>query len=142
MPDRFESDAIRIDGDSLVESPSQYFWLTSPQKSEPRRFCTKRKFRSRFNALNSGADGRPGSSTTSGVGQRALRDIVYVARQLRRGIELNFSIDNMTNRDYYETQNYFESRVSPMAPVLARIHGTPGCPLRVVTGVTFRLLGK
>src|SRR5689334_6571493 len=26
----------------------------------------------------------PGSSTTSGVGQRALRDIVYVARQLRR----------------------------------------------------------
>src|SRR6476619_6642974 len=51
-PYRFESDAIRIDGDSLVESPSQYFWLTSPQKSTARRFCTKRGFRSRFNTLN------------------------------------------------------------------------------------------
>jgi hypothetical protein len=65
-----------------------------------------------------------------------------VARQIRRGVELNFSIDNMTNRDYYETQNYFESRVSPLAPVVARIHGTPGYPLNVVAGVTFRLRGK
>src|SRR5205085_7526397 len=52
-----------------------------------------------------------------------------VARQVRRGVELNFSIDNLTNRDYYETQNYFESRVSPLAPIVARVHGTPGYPL-------------
>ena len=65
-----------------------------------------------------------------------------VARQVRRGVELNLSVDNATNRDYYETQNYFESRVTPFAPAMARIHGTPGYPLSVVAGVTFRLRGK
>jgi outer membrane receptor protein involved in Fe transport len=65
-----------------------------------------------------------------------------LARQIRRGIELNLSLDNLTNRDYYETQNYFESRVTPSAPAVARIHGTPGYPLTAVAGVTFRLRGK
>jgi len=65
-----------------------------------------------------------------------------VARQIRRGVELNFSVDNLTNRDYYETQNYFDSRVAPWAPVAGRIHGTPGYPLTAVVGVTFRLRGK
>jgi outer membrane receptor protein involved in Fe transport len=62
-----------------------------------------------------------------------------VVRQLRRGIELNLSFDNLTNRDYYETQNYFESRVTPDAPIVGRIHGTPGYPFTAVAGVTFRL---
>ena len=65
-----------------------------------------------------------------------------VAKQVRRGVELNLSLDNLTNRDYYETQNYFESRVAPDAPIMARIHGTPGYPLAVVVGLTFRLGGK
>jgi outer membrane receptor protein involved in Fe transport len=65
-----------------------------------------------------------------------------VARQIRRGVELNFSVDNLTNRDYYETQNYFDSRVAPWAPVVGRIHGTPGYPVTAVVGVTFRLRGK
>lgn len=65
-----------------------------------------------------------------------------LARHIRRGIELNLSLDNLTNRDYYETQNYFESRVTPDAPVVARIHGTPGCPLTAVAGMTIRLRGK
>ena len=65
-----------------------------------------------------------------------------MARQIRRGIELNLSLDNLTNRDYYETQNYFESRVTPLAPVVARIHGTPGYPLTAIAGMTFRLRGK
>jgi outer membrane receptor protein involved in Fe transport len=65
-----------------------------------------------------------------------------LARQIRRGIELNLSFDNLTNRDYYETQNFFESRVTPFAPVVARIHATPGYPLTAVGGVTFRLRGK
>jgi outer membrane receptor protein involved in Fe transport len=67
---------------------------------------------------------------------------VSVARQIRHGVELNFSVDNMTNRDYYETQNYFESRVSPDAAVVARIHGTPGYPVTAVVGLTIRLSGK
>jgi outer membrane receptor protein involved in Fe transport len=65
-----------------------------------------------------------------------------LARQLRRGVEFNLSLDNLTNRDYYETQNYFESRVAPMAPIVARIHATPGYPLTAVAGLTFRLKGK
>jgi outer membrane receptor protein involved in Fe transport len=65
-----------------------------------------------------------------------------VARRIRRGIELNLSLDNLTNRNYYETQNYFESRVTPDDPILGRIHGTPGYPLTAVVGLTFRLRGK
>ena len=38
-----------------------------------------------------------------------------LARQLTHTVELNLSLDNLTNRDYYETQNYFESRVTPDA---------------------------
>ncbi len=65
-----------------------------------------------------------------------------VVRQLRRGVELNFTLDNLANRDYYETQNYFESRISPAAPAVARIHGTPGFSITAVVGLTFRLRGK
>lgn len=65
-----------------------------------------------------------------------------LSRQIRRGIEFNIGMDNLTSRDYYETQNFFDSRVSPMAPIVGRIHGTPGYPLHVVAGVTFRLRGK
>jgi len=57
-------------------------------------------------------------------------------------VDLNFSVDNLTNRDYYETQNYFESRVTPDAPAIARIHGTPGYPVAAVVGITIRLGGK
>jgi outer membrane receptor protein involved in Fe transport len=65
-----------------------------------------------------------------------------LARRLRRGVELNLSLDNLTNRDYYETQNYFDSRVAPGAPTVARIHGTSGYPLAAAIGLTFHLRGK
>ena len=65
-----------------------------------------------------------------------------VARQLNHTVELNFSADNLTNRDYWETQNYFESRVTPDAPAIARIHATPAYPLTAVAGVTLRFGGK
>ena len=67
---------------------------------------------------------------------------VLLAKQVNRQVELNFSLDNLTNRDYYATQNYFESRVTPEAPVVARIHGTPGFPLTAVAGVTLRFRGE
>lgn len=65
-----------------------------------------------------------------------------MAKQIRRGVELNLSFDNLTNRDYYETQNYLESRVTPDAPIIARIHATPAYPFTAVAGITFRLRGK
>jgi outer membrane receptor protein involved in Fe transport len=65
-----------------------------------------------------------------------------VAKQINRRLELNLALDNLTNRDYYETQNYFESRVTPEALAIARIHGTPGYPLTAIAGVTLRFGGK
>ena len=65
-----------------------------------------------------------------------------VSKRINRMFELNLSLDNLLNRDYYETQNYFESRVTPDAPVVARIHGTPGFPLTAIVGVTMHFGGK
>jgi hypothetical protein len=64
-----------------------------------------------------------------------------LARRVRRGVELNLTIDNLTDRSYWETQNYYESRLRGQEPVM-RIHGTPGYPLTVMVGMTFRLFGK
>ena len=65
-----------------------------------------------------------------------------LARSIRRGVTLNLSLDNLTNRDYYETQNFFDSRVSPTAPLAARIHGTPGYPLTAIAGLTLHFRSK
>ena len=65
-----------------------------------------------------------------------------VTRRLNHRTELNLTLDNLLNRSYYETQNYFESRVSPLAPAVSRIHGTPGYPLTAVLGITMHLGGK
>lgn len=65
-----------------------------------------------------------------------------IAKRLKKWIELNFSIDNLFNKKYYETQNYFESRVCPTCDVGTRIHATPGYPFTVNFGVTFRLGSK
>lgn len=65
-----------------------------------------------------------------------------LAKRLRRWVELNMAIDNLTNKRYFETQNYFESRLRPGDPVMARIHATPGYPITVTLGVTFRLFAK
>ena len=61
--------------------------------------------------------------------------------RVRRGVELSVGVDNPTNRAYYETQNYFESRLAGQAPRY-RIHGTPGYPVTVMAGLTVRLGGK
>lgn len=59
-------------------------------------------------------------------------------RKLPRGLEWNLSIDNLNNKRYYETQNFFDSRVTPSAPIEARLHGTPGYPIGFTTGLTWR----
>jgi outer membrane receptor protein involved in Fe transport len=63
-------------------------------------------------------------------------------KRLRRFVDFNFSIDNLTNKRYFETQNYFESRLKPVDAAIARIHGTPGYPFGVTAGLTFRFFGK
>ncbi|HKX32563.1 MAG TPA: TonB-dependent receptor [Blastocatellia bacterium] len=65
-----------------------------------------------------------------------------LVKRVRPWMDFNFSIDNLTGKHYFETQNYFESRVRPGDPVVARIHATPGYPRTVSVGVTFHLFGK
>ena len=65
-----------------------------------------------------------------------------VAKQINHMVELNLSLDNLTNRDFYETQNYFESRVAPDALSVSRIHATPGYPLTIVAGMTLHFRSK
>jgi outer membrane receptor protein involved in Fe transport len=63
-------------------------------------------------------------------------------KRLRRFIELNLAVENLFNKRYFETQNYFESRLRPGDEPAARIHATPGFPFGVTVGVTFRFQGK
>jgi hypothetical protein len=67
---------------------------------------------------------------------------IGAAKQVNRVVELNLSLDNVTNRNFYETQNYFESRVTPAAPILARVHATPGYPFTAVAGITLHFRSK
>ncbi|PYP87956.1 MAG: hypothetical protein DMF61_07595 [Blastocatellia bacterium AA13] len=65
-----------------------------------------------------------------------------IAKRILRWIDFNLSIDNLTDKRYFETQNFFESRPRPGYPVIARIHGTPGYPLTFTAGVTLRIFRK
>jgi outer membrane receptor protein involved in Fe transport len=76
-----------------------------------------------------------------------------LTKRVRRWLDLNLSVDNLTNKRYFETQNYFESRLPTDAPIgfdatgnrfiyPSRIHGTPGYPFGVTVGLTFHLSGK
>ena len=67
-------------------------------------------------------------------------DVVDFAatKKLRGGLEWNLSVDNLNNKRYYETQNFFDSRLTPTSPVEARVHGTPGYPIGFTTGLTWR----
>ncbi len=65
-----------------------------------------------------------------------------VTKRLKKWVDINFSIDNLLNKKYFETQNYFESRVCPMCDITERIHATPGYPFAVNFGFTFRFGAK
>lgn len=62
-----------------------------------------------------------------------------VSKQLNRRVRLNLAIDNLLNKKYFETQNYFESRTCPTCEVASRIHATPGYPFTFSAGVTFSI---
>lgn len=65
-----------------------------------------------------------------------------VTKQIRRWVDFGVDVDNLTDKRFYETQNYLESRVTPNAPAVARIHGTPGYPVGATVGLTFHILRK
>lgn len=61
------------------------------------------------------------------------------SKRIRHGLELDFAIDNVNNKRFYETQNYLESRVTPTSEAKFRVHGTPGYPIGFTLGLTLRL---
>lgn len=62
----------------------------------------------------------------------------YVSKRLRRFIDVNLAIDNLFDKHYFETQNFFESRLRPGDDPVERIHATPGYRFGVTAGVTLR----
>ena len=66
---------------------------------------------------------------------------VSVGRRLTSKMEVYFAADNVFDRDYWETQNYFESRLPGRDP-MTRIHATPGFGRTVTVGATFRFAGS
>lgn len=75
-------------------------------------------------------DGEDPSITASG---QTVFDLSLV-RRISRSVDLNLTVDNLLDRDYYETQNWFESRL-PGQPTQFRIHGTPGYPRQLAVGI-------
>jgi hypothetical protein len=65
-----------------------------------------------------------------------------VVRSIHRRVDFSLAVDNLADREYYETQNYFESRIRPGDAATARIHGTPGYPRAFTAGLTFHLAEK
>lgn len=65
-----------------------------------------------------------------------------VVRRISRKLDVNFALDNLTDRQYFETQNYIESRPYRGGVAAYGIHGTPGYPLTVTVGMSFRLGSK
>ncbi len=61
-----------------------------------------------------------------------------VNKRVRGWIDLSFSLDNLTNKRYFETQNLFESRTCPTCNAIERIHVTPAYPITFTTGITFK----
>ncbi|MCS6804544.1 MAG: TonB-dependent receptor [Acidobacteriota bacterium] len=93
----------------------------------------------RFRYINSyRLDGEDPGIRASGL---SVLDFSLVKR-IRRWLDVNLAVDNLTDKVYYEMQNYFESRLRPGDPIIARIHGTPGYPITVTVGLTFRLFAK
>jgi len=65
-----------------------------------------------------------------------------LVRRVRRNVDFSFAVDNFTDRSYFETQNYLESRPYAGGPAIAGIHGTPGYPITFTVGMAFRFRGK
>lgn len=112
--------------------------------SAPRTVANGGLVLSELRGFNASLSWRHVSSYRLDGEDRAIRaagnDVVdfSVSKRIRKWIDLNLSVDNLLNKRYFETQNYFESRICPTCDVVSRIHATPGYSTTVSVGVTFR----
>lgn len=62
-----------------------------------------------------------------------------LSKRIRHDLDFNLALDNLNNKRYWETQNYFVSRLAGEdKDGIARVHATPGYPVGVTIGLTFR----
>ena len=135
----------------LTQVTNAFYRGTSPRlyvDSAPRTVAngsfTYSAFRGFFGTLsyrhvsNYRLDGEDAKIRASGLDVLDLS----LKQSLRRWVDFNLSIENLADKRYYETQNYFESRLRPTDPIISRIHGTPGYSRGITMGLTFRLFGK
>ncbi|WP_321474759.1 TonB-dependent receptor domain-containing protein [uncultured Paludibaculum sp.] len=66
---------------------------------------------------------------------------LWISRRMSRNIDLHLGVDNLMDRSYYETQNYFESRLQGEEPMY-RVHATPGYGRTITVGMTLKLRRK
>jgi outer membrane receptor protein involved in Fe transport len=143
--------------------PGEYT-TTSPRRriqvdSAPHTVANGSLILSELNGFNSSLNWRHISSYRLDGEDESIRasgnDVLdfSLSKQLKKWIDLNFSIDNVLNKRYFETQNYFESRLKTDSPIgfdslenrsiyPSRIHATPGYPVTFNFGVTFRFFAK
>ncbi|HEY0429438.1 MAG TPA: TonB-dependent receptor [Pyrinomonadaceae bacterium] len=116
--------------------------------SAPKRTANAALVLSEFYGFNSSINWRSISSYRldgEDAGIRAAGNDVFdfaLSKRVRKWVDFNVSIDNLFNKRYFETQNYFESRTAPGAPIVSRIHTTPGYPFTISFGLTFRFWAK
>ncbi|MEQ1885550.1 MAG: TonB-dependent receptor [Bryobacteraceae bacterium] len=64
-----------------------------------------------------------------------------VSRNINRWFDMNFAMDNVLNKTFFETFERYTSRLPGQDP-LERVHGTPGYPRTIMGGITIRLFPK
>lgn len=64
-----------------------------------------------------------------------------IARRINKWIELNFAVDNLLDKFYYETFERYTSRLFQQEAI-ERTHGTAGYPRTIAGGVTLRFGAK
>lgn len=112
-----------------------------------------------LNGFNSWLTWRHISSYRVDAEDPAIRAFSYdvvdfsISKRLKRWVDVNFSIDNILNKTYNETQQYHESRLRTDAPIgvdpetgrdiyPSRFHITPGYGTVFNVGLTFRFGAK
>lgn len=126
--DQFTADGRRV----IVDSAPHFVANAGLVLSDVRGFNSSLTWR---HVSNYRLDGEVRELRASG------NDVVdfAISKRLTRWMDLNLSIDNLLNKKYFETQNFFESRTCPTCEPASRIHATPGYPFAVSAGVTFRI---
>ena len=132
--------------------PGQFSAGISPRRiqldSAPHTVANGTLILSEFKGFNSSLSWRHISNYRLDGENDAIRaaghDVIdfSIAKRLRKWVDFNFSIDNVLDKRYFETQNFFESRTCPTCDAVERIHATPGYSRAYNVGLTFRLLGK